>query len=477
MPHRDQGRSAEINASALERCLKTLLAQADFSQVLFRSNCSWTALSVVSALLFWVWSEARTLVDRWKDARRLVGIIFDQVELPKAYQPFIRLLRRHSDLLRDCVVMHFRGLMQERLGSCFRVGNFIAFAVDGSRVETPRTVSNEKAFAAKAKKGRPKKNQTKAERQKKRKKEQTKARLEKKEQTKADRLKASTPQIWLTMLWHLGSGLPWAWRRGESGSSERGHLREMLVELPAKSLLVADAGFTGYELWQAILANGHNILVRVGANVSLLTNLGLQREGSNRVWLWPDKHMSEGQPIPLRLVKRTQGRETVWLVTTILDRQQLSDALVGKIYRRRWGIEIYYRHLKQTFERRKLRSHRAENAVLELDWALVGLWAVNLLALLEDPKPDPPNVSMAGLLRAVRWAMRDALGKPEPGQDLFSRIRRARLDEYPRKQKASRDYPRQKRKERIGDPKIVPATESQRQLAKEYVMAEKALAI
>jgi hypothetical protein len=27
----------------------------------------------------------------------------------------------------------------------------------------------------------------------------------------------------LTLLWHVGSGLPWAWRTGPSGASERGY--------------------------------------------------------------------------------------------------------------------------------------------------------------------------------------------------------------------------------------------------------------
>ena len=53
--------------------------------------------------------------------------------------------------------------------------------------------------------------------------------------------RANVPRIWLTMMWHVGSGLPWDWRIGPSDSSKRGHFQEMLDSAPASSLLTADA--------------------------------------------------------------------------------------------------------------------------------------------------------------------------------------------------------------------------------------------
>ena len=51
---------------------------------------------------------------------------------------------------------------------------------------------------------------------------------------------------------------------------------------------------------------------------------------------------------------------------------RLSDQQVLDIYRRRWGIELCFRHLKQTFQRRKLRSTSADNARVELEWPSTG---------------------------------------------------------------------------------------------------------
>jgi hypothetical protein len=53
--------------------------------------------------------------------------------------------------------------------------------------------------------------------------------------------------MWLTLLWHVGTGLPWAWETGPSDSSERAQLQEMLPKLPENSLIAADAGFVGYD--------------------------------------------------------------------------------------------------------------------------------------------------------------------------------------------------------------------------------------
>ena len=53
------------------------------------------------------------------------------------------------------------------------------------------------------------------------------------------RRRPPSPQLWLTLLWHVGSGLPWAWRTGPSGASERDQLVALAPELPAQALLAA----------------------------------------------------------------------------------------------------------------------------------------------------------------------------------------------------------------------------------------------
>src|SRR5208283_606994 len=255
----------------------------------------------------------------------------------------------------------------QTLAAVWRVQGQLVFAVDGSRVDVPRTRKNEARYSPKSKLSRAA--------QKRRRRARRRRSLR-----EARQRKANVARIWLTMLWHVGSGLPWDWRTGPSDSSERGHLRDMLASLPLLSLLTADAGFVGYEFLKAVLNAGHQLLVRVGSNVNLLTKLGYAREHNGLVYLWPDRAAKKRlPPLVLRLVVvDNPGRGPIYLVTSVMSQESLSDAQTAVVYGKRWGIEVYYRHCKQTFERRKLRSQNPDNAMVELHWSLLGMWAMGL---------------------------------------------------------------------------------------------------
>ena len=277
--------------------------------------------------------------------------------------------------------------------------------------------------------------------------------------------KVNSPQMWLTLMWHVGTGLPWDWRSGPSGSSEREHMTQMIPDLPAGSLVTADAGFVGYEYWKALLDAGHAFVIRVGSNVQLLKKLGYFQESENRVYLWPERRARNCEkPLTLRLVKVNGSKSPVYLVTSVLSSRKLSDRQVTAMYKRRWGVELYYRGFKQTFERRKLRSGRADHSQLELDWSLIGLWAVCLYALHHQAPQQLPasRLSVAGTLRAIRKPMREYKSRPDDGEDLYALLEQAITDDYHRGSKASRDYPRKKKKEPpAGKPIIRTATKAQ----------------
>lgn len=275
--------------------------------------------------------------------------------------------------------------------------------------------------------------------------------------------------MWLTTLFHLGTGLPWNWRTGPKDSSEREHLLEMLPSLPPNSLLTADAGFVGYAFTKAVIDSGCHLLVRVGANVRLLKNLGYVRERNGLVYLWPDQVAKRfQQPIVLRLLVIHNGKHPVYLVTNVLDTQRLSDAQLAELYGRRWGVELFYRHLKQTFQRRKLRSACADNAQVEMEWSLIGLWAMSLYAQIANQRDGipPTRLSMAGILRCFRQLLRYYQEHCTPNQSLWVQLRRAKIDGYERRCKTSRNYPRKKREAPPGAPQIQPATQQQITLAK-----------
>ena len=459
MSHQDRDAvQARLNSQYLAQALQWLLAGIDWKSVSFRKDCTWTPVMLVRAALVWAWSDENTLGERFFAARRLLIHLFP-LEGPFAtsYQAFLKLLCRWTGRLVALLQVALRERMQEKLGCQWTIAGFVVFAVDGSRVDVPRTLSHEAANSpAPDPSGKKKRNRRKAP------------------QSAAHTKKANVPFIWLTVMLHVGTGLPWDWRTGPSGSSERAHALDMQNGLPAKALVAADAGFVGYDFAREVRDGGRDLLVRVGANIRLLRKLGYVKESHGTVYLWPDKAAKRRQPpLVFRLIVAQGPKHPIYLLTSVLSPDTLSDQQVFEIYKKRWGIELFYRHLKQTFQRRKLRSTCAANAAVELEWALVGLWALGLSAAVELARQQIPlkRISMAGVLRAFRRMLRDYLHPVERGRSLRALLRAALVDEYVRPRKQSRDYPRKKKHELIGIPDIVEASPAEISRARELKSA------
>ena len=433
------------------------MAGVSMSGIVFRAECTWTPETLVFAALLWAWSDERTLIERFTTARKIIINRYpDQEEPAGSYQAFIKMLCKWTEPLREALSTAFRQRMAQTLAAVWMVEGWLVFAVDGSRVDVPRTRKNEERYSPKSKLSR--------EAQKRRRKAKRRRSLQ-----EARERKANVPRIWLTMVWHVGSGLSWDWRTGPSDSSERGHFQDMLGSIPAGSLLTADAGFVGYYFWKTLIDAGQQLLVRVGSNVKLLKQLGYARERNGLVYLWPDRAAKKLQePLVLRLtVVTNEDRNPIYLVTSVMSHKRLSDTQIAAVYRKRWGIEVYYRHCKQTFERRKLRSQNPDNAMVELHWSLLGMWTMGLHShsRLVGQGVSPGQISFAGVWRAYRRPMREYKSLPDPGERMRQLIDRALIDPYKRKNKTSRDYPRKKQEQAAGPPIIRKATRAQVQRA------------
>ena len=447
----------------LKVVLDWLLGRADFSAARFRDDCTWTPRGLTAAALLWAWSDQTALTARFAAARKIAIEALGLSELTaQTYQAFLKMLRAWTAVLAVALTAALRRRMRDDLADRFRVGDYSVFAADGSRLELPRTASNEARFAPKPR-PRAKPRRARDRRAARRRRDRARA-------ADARAKKANSPQMWLTLMWHAGTGLPWDWRLGPSDSSERDHLREMIDALPADALVTADAGFVGYAYWKALLDSGRHLLIRVGANVRLLKGLGYARERAGLVYLWPDREAARRQPpLVLRLVVARGGRHPVYLVTSVRDEGAFSDEQVIAVYALRWGVELFYRQFKQTYGRRKLRGHRGENAEVEATWSLLGLWSLCLHGEVELSYDGIParRLSAAGLLRAYREPMREYRNRPGPGESVWERLSVAVIDDYRRTNKASRGYPRKKRVHAIGAPEIRPATELEIEVARQ----------
>lgn len=398
----------------------------------------WTTLLLTLCAVLMAWSSGAALQDRFDAARRCLVRWYPGRRRPgTSYAGFMAALRGRSGWLVRQVGRHFRAhvrTLAEARGQ-WSIGGWAAFAADSTKHDAPMTAANEAGLGCASKPG-------------------------------------SWPQMVLTTVFHLGSGLPWAFLRGGARSSERRHLLGLLCTLPRRALILADAGFTGYAFWRAIIASDRSFLIRVGGNVRLIRELGVKfRVGADGiVWVWPaDQQKRRAAPLPLRLITLVDGRNrTMHLLTNVLDPARLDDALAARLYPMRWGVEVMYRAIKQTLARRKLLSDSPRNARVELSWAMIGLWTLMLIKA-QRCKPDAAGQGVAAVLRVLRRAMsgeRFSLGKA---------LAALKPDTYRRKgAKTARHWPHRKRPKPPGAPKARNATEAETALAAELAALQPA---
>ena len=212
-----------------------------------------------------------------------------------------------------------------------------------------------------------------------------------------------------------------------------------------------------------------SFLIRVGGDARLLSGLGYyRREGKHTVYLWPNA-MHDRPPLVLRLIRVG----SVHLVTDATDPRELSKTMASELYRRRWGLEVAFRSLKQTLQRRKVRSCTPVHARIELAWAVLGLWMLTLLGAkaIRAAGHAPRRLSAALALSAVRHAMHSALGH----HALRRRLRRCVIDDSPRRSsKTAYRWPRKRDQAPPGPPQITKASSSQVLAAREFRATKRA---
>ena len=92
--------------------------------------------------------------------------------------------------------------------------------------------------------------------------------------------------------------------------------------------------------------------------------------GDGYVYFWTDKAQRKSQPpLVLRLITIHTGKHPIYLVTNDLE---IEDEEVRTIYRQRWGIEVFFRTVKQSAQRRQLSCLTPQNVLTELQWTLLG---------------------------------------------------------------------------------------------------------
>lgn len=190
--------------------------------------------------------------------------------------------------------------------------------------------------------------------------------------------------------------------------------------MPAGDVLLADRGFGGWpmlaqcsvrSLWAVFRLNSARKLDfrqgrRLGRHDRLVT---WQKPKVRSAYLSPAQWAQLPKELTLRLVRchlplRGFRTRQVVLVTTLLDSQRYPLAELGRLYRRRWEMELTLRNLKTTLQMDQLSCKTPANIARELRLHLLMHNLVRRLMLeaARQHRTALSRISFAGALSAAR---------------------------------------------------------------------------
>jgi len=446
--------AAPATPQSLMQCLGHFLTPQVWKQahqaVPRRRAWRWQTQPLLFILLGMTWCAGDSLPERFETARAFYVAVHQRRRRPgRTFAGFEKALGKLPVPVLRAVATAVRGRLAQVFAQRLAVDGFIPLGCDGSRLACPRSEELERRLGL-GQKPKPKRKQQAAA------------------APAAGGVKpraAGTPQVWVTAVLHLGLGVLWSWRLGGGGASEREHLRRLLATLPRGALLVADAGYVGYELMAALQAAGVAFLLRLSSRAPLYVpdKSALKKYREGLVYYWPyaaqKKHLP---PLVVRLWRIRGDRGDVCLITDVLDEYRLPRVTASKFYRWRWRNEGLFRVYKRTLGKVKLMSRTVAQVHREAEGSLLAtqlLLAQGALALPAQAAGQAVLPSARKVLLEVRAEMRNVTGMYlGPRQALTYAERLAQAHWRQRRQgtsKVRRRWPGRKDHKPPGPPKIL----------------------
>lgn len=230
------------------------------------------------------------------------------------------------------------------------------------------------------------------------------------------------PQIRFVSLVENGTHVLFGSRMSGCTTSEIALTKDVLAALKPAMLCLADRNFFGYEMWNAALATGADLVWRVKKNARLNADEP-RSDGSYISHIYPSekdrRHKTHG--VAVRVINYTldgvDGAEDIYrLVTTILDAEAAPAEELAALYHERWEIETALDELKTHLRgsRIVLRSRTPDlvrqefYGLLMLHFAVRGL--MHEAAIKADLDPD--RLSFIHAVRVIRRKCLAAGGIP-----------------------------------------------------------------
>jgi hypothetical protein len=426
-----------------------------------RRSWRWQTQPLLFVLLAMTWCAGDSLPERFETARAFYVALHQRRRRPgKTYAGFEKALGNLPLPVLRAVATAVRGRLAAVFAERFWVDGFIPLGCDGSRLACPRSQELERRLGLGKKpkrKKRPKKatppGPPVAQGQGPAGAEGVKTRA------------AGTPQLWVTAVLHLGLGVLWSWRLGTGNANEREHLRLLVNTLPRGALLVADAGYVGYELLAGLQAAGLAFLLRLSSRAPLYVpdKASLKKYREGLVYYWPQKEQNKDRPpLPVRLWRVRGDRGDVWLITNVLDEGRLPRRTASKFYRWRWRNEGLFRTYKRTLGKVKLMSRTVAQVHREAEGSLLAtqlLLAQGVLALPATATGKVMLPSARKVLLAIRAEIRNVTGMylgPRQTTTYGQRLAQARWrDRRQRSSKVRRRWPGRQDHKPPGAPQIL----------------------
>jgi hypothetical protein len=419
----------------------------------------WQPQPLIFVLLAMTWCAGDSLPERFETARACYVALHQRRRRPgMTCAGFEKALGQLPVLILRAVANAVRRRIAQVFADRFLVDGFMPLGCDGSRLACPRTHELERRLGL----GKKKKKQKKAG-------ALAGPPTPKLEQGldpgTAKKTTADAPQIWVTAVVHLSLGVLWSWRLGKGTASERSHLCQLVTTLPRRALLVADAGYVGYELLAALQAASFSFLIRLSSSAPLYTperlNMGRFHEGI--VYYWPQwAQQKDLPPLRIRLLRLRRKKADVWLLTNVLDAEKLPRPTAFKFYRWRWRNEGLFRSYKRTLGKVKLMSRTVAQVHREAEGSLLAtqlLLAQGALALQTTNPMTTVLPSARKVLVEIRAEIRNITGMylgSRQRQTYLQRLARARWRERKqRSNKVRRRWPGRKDHRPPGPPKIL----------------------
>lgn len=359
-------------------------------------RCRWQLQPLLFVLLAMTWCQGDSTPERFETARAFYVCLHPKRRRPgKTARGFDLALCRLPCRVLRLLAAAIRGQLLLRLGVLLQTDGWKVFGCDGSELACPRTQELEQRLGKAG--GRP-------------------------------GVLPAQPQLALSAVVHLQSGLLWSWRLGKGQVSERDHLRSLIDTLPEGSLLTADCGYQGYELAFDLDDAGVAFLIRVSSLSTFYTN---EKEVGSAwqdgpVWYWPKEwQKNKREPLQVRLLRLSDKRlkHDVWLMSNVLEPDRLSLAQAGRFYRMRWENEGFFRSYKRTLKKVKLCGrtvkavHReAEGSLLAVQLLLAQAAQARLLY-----KHKQQGHSVRELVLEVRREIREQLSGKRRGRSGYQR--------------------------------------------------------